>query len=225
MEVCLLLLDPQNDFLDKKGSSYNKEKTKSAKVFAKFIKENTNQITNINVTLQHNNLISPSFSYFWKNSAGKQPNVGEKITTSDIEERSWHPVKLTEECNPEELCYQLNLTGDTEITIQKNKCFLGSWGSLILSNLQNNISDWSTTKGTPIIPISRNAGNIFTKDICEYQLYLEQILRDFDVIINFGVITRFYNYNYRDVATMLKNKIENALINNKSVLIYENFSN
>ena len=66
MQVSLLLIDPQNDFLDKKGTLFNKEKSKSAKLLSKFVKENSKIIDNIYVTRQENNLISPYFSYFWK---------------------------------------------------------------------------------------------------------------------------------------------------------------
>lgn len=89
--IALLLIDCQNDFCEKTGSLYVPGADIDCQIIAKFLKENTEIIDEIYVTLDSHHRAHIGHPCFWNSQAdgrGEEPKPFTQIS-SDIVNRDW----------------------------------------------------------------------------------------------------------------------------------------
>lgn len=154
--IHLLIIDPQNDFCNPKGSLYvgdpeNLETGAYADMdrLSNFILKNVDKINKITVTYDTHYNYDIAHPMFWTNSNGEHPKpVDTVISVQDVQNSIWTPV------NPEEtdwvLAYlsRLATTNRYAHRIWPPHCLQGTWGNNVDSRLMEAISVWEKVHKT-----------------------------------------------------------------------------
>jgi nicotinamidase-related amidase len=89
MNTHLLIIDPQQDFTNPKGSLFVPGADKDMERLAVFINRNIKKIDDIHVTLDSHRLIDVAHPIFWINSNGEHPAPFTIISVDDVENGTW----------------------------------------------------------------------------------------------------------------------------------------
>ena len=135
MKTMLLIIDPQNDFVDPKGSLYIPGAEKGIDGICKFIEEKNP--TSILVTQDTHRSYHIGHPSWWKET----PAPFTKITKKDIDEGKYTPVFENIEYVKD---YFSKLPENTHHTIWPEHCLEGSWGHNIPEKLIKTLDTWAT---------------------------------------------------------------------------------
>lgn len=89
---CLLLIDPQVDFIDENGSLKVDGAKKDCERVAGFIESHLEDLKEIYVTLDSHARYHIAHPMFWINSEEKHPDPFTAISNKDVKEKKWIPV-------------------------------------------------------------------------------------------------------------------------------------
>lgn len=135
MKTLLLIIDPQNDFTDPKGSLYVKEAEKAISNICRFIY--TKKPDDILISQDTHQKFSIGFPLFWD----RELKPFDKIKISDILENKIKPIKLREGWE-EDFKKQFKGKESETITIWPYHCLEGSWGWCFPDSLVSVLNDW-----------------------------------------------------------------------------------
>jgi nicotinamidase-related amidase len=89
INVHLVIIDPQKDFVDPKGALYVKGAEKDMDRLTKFVNRATQKLEDIHVTLDSHHLLDCAHPGFWRDSNGNPPNPFTIIAATEIEQGRW----------------------------------------------------------------------------------------------------------------------------------------
>lgn len=135
MKNLLLIIDPQNDFADPKGSLYVNGAEEAIENICKFI--NTNNPTDILISQDTHQKFSIGFPDFWDDQELKP---FDKIKVQDIIDRKINPKHLKRKLT---FILQFNGKEKESITIWPYHCLEGSWGWCFPSPLIDALNNWN----------------------------------------------------------------------------------
>ena len=135
MKTLLLIIDPQNDFTDPKGSLYVKGAEKAVSNICKFIY--TQKPDDILISQDTHQKFNIGFPLFWD----RELKPFDKIKISDILENRIKPVKLRDGWE-EDFKKQFKGKESETITIWPYHCLEGSWGWCFPDSLVSALNDW-----------------------------------------------------------------------------------
>lgn len=138
MKNSLLIIDPQNDFADKKGSLSVLNADLDMWRVARFIHDNASSIHNIHVTLDSHHLVHIAHPIYWSNEHGENPKPFTVITSKDVEAKTWIP----RDGRALDYLRQLEVSGKYPHVIWPPHCLMGSWGHGIFPCLFESILAW-----------------------------------------------------------------------------------
>lgn len=133
----LLIIDPQNDFVDSKGSLFVPGAPEAVKNIAEFIKGHGNELNGIAVTMDTHHRFHIAHPKFWT----PEPKPFTKITSKDIEDRKYVPANET--------YYETGwgyVKSIGELTIWPEHCLIGTSGWAIPEVLTEAIHSWEIQK-------------------------------------------------------------------------------
>lgn len=138
----LLIIDPQNDFCDPKGSLYVNGANDDIKRLADFIKKNKAKLFDVHVTLDSHHVFQVFHPLFWKDTNGKHPAPFTRITQDDIEKGVWTPSIPA--MRDRMIAYEKALTANGRYVhlIWPEHCLIGSWGTQVLPELFDTLVEW-----------------------------------------------------------------------------------
>lgn len=88
--IQLVIIDPQNDFCDPKGSLFVPGADQDMKVrLPKMINRLKGKIDEVHCTLDSHHKFDIAHPMYWKDSSGKQPAPFTCITAQDVEQGKW----------------------------------------------------------------------------------------------------------------------------------------
>lgn len=133
----LLIVDPQNDFCDPKGTLYVPGAHQDIIRLATMIEKNREKINHIEVTLDSHHWIHIAHPYFWTNEKGEQPPFFTQINLENVEGNSpeWKAR------NPQYVNYAISYVKKLDqfkrytLTIWPPHCIIGTWGHNITEPL------------------------------------------------------------------------------------------
>ena len=149
MSKILLIIDPQNDFVDPRGSLYVKGAEKVVENLCKFLDKEGDKYDQIAVTQDSHHKIHISFKDGWTNKPEPFSTVVVKVG-SDFE-----------------LCakdLEIAYYGDTGVNIWPDHCVIGTWGHCFPENLSEALGRWEIRNRKPVI-YQRKGEN------CGYEAY------------------------------------------------------
>jgi len=164
MNVQLLVIDPQNDFMDQPGATLPVSGAmEDMKRLAAMVDRVGTKLQKIHVTLDSHHLVDIGHPAFWRDADGNAPNpMTTMIPAASIEDGTWTPRIATPEMRAYCIDYakQLEADGKYIIMIWPPHCLIGSWGHNVQSDLAASFDRWSAarvrnidfvTKGTNVL--------------------------------------------------------------------------
>lgn len=193
MNVQLLVIDPQNDFCDPRGSLYISGANADIKRVADMIRKYRNKINQIDITLDSHHWFHIAHPMFWLDNKGEKPEPFTTINLSDIEgiDLKWRPKDYKFNEYVVKYIKALENNNRYKFTVWPPHCLIGSWGHNIFAPLMDAI--------------------LFYEDFCtpvQYHIKGTNPLTEHYSIVKADVIDE--NDPNTKVNIELLNKIENA---------------
>lgn len=141
-KIHLIVIDPQNDFCDPKGSLFVPGADKDMDRLSAMIKRLGSKIDEISVTLDSHRTVDIAHPIYWKDSKGNPPNPFTIISADDVKNGVWstrHPgltqwgIEYTE---------SLAKQGKYALCIWPEHCIIGSKGASVYPSLSEALIEW-----------------------------------------------------------------------------------
>jgi nicotinamidase/pyrazinamidase len=161
MKIHLLVIDPQNDFMDQpKATLPVAGAMDDMKRLATMVDRVGQKLQKIHVTLDSHHLVDIAHPAFWRDGNGNSPDPMTMISAESIKDGTWSPRR------PELREYALKYAEDLEnagkyqVMVWPAHCLIGSWGHNIQEDLNASLDRWSNarvrnidfvTKGTNVL--------------------------------------------------------------------------
>ncbi|MCE5201522.1 MAG: isochorismatase family protein [Synergistaceae bacterium] len=137
-----LIIDPQNDFCDPRGSLFVPGAEDDSIRLARTIKRLRNKIDNIHVTLDTHHWVDIAHPIFWIDQNGRHPEPFTIITEEDLKNRVWRTT------NPDYIYRAVSYTENLEknnrysLCVWPPHCLIGSWGHNIVDPVYDALLEW-----------------------------------------------------------------------------------
>ncbi len=144
MKVHLVIIDPQNDFMDIRGAALPVPgANEDMKRLAGLIDRLGHKLEDIHVTLDSHRLIDIAHPAWWVDKDGNQPAPFTIISAQDIEAGIWLPrVPAFRECTLK-YAQELEKGGKYQICVWPPHCLIGTWGHNVQKDLNAALERWS----------------------------------------------------------------------------------
>ena len=149
MDIRILGIDWQNDFVDPKGSLFVKGADEDAKRFSSLIKRIKGKITGIHATLDSHQLVHIAHPIWWINSEGKHPNIDDFykgiptiITVDNVENGVWRATRPFLQQRSLDYVKSLRDNNRYILCIWPPHCLIGSWGHNIYPCVYEAFLEW-----------------------------------------------------------------------------------
>lgn len=211
MKIHLLIIDPQNDFCDPKGSLFVPGADEDMKRLAAMIVRLKDKIDDIHVTLDSHRLVDIAHPAWWKDQAGNPPPPFTMITAADVKAGTWVPVHF--HARTLEYLEELEKRGRFTHLVWPPHCLIGSWGHNVYPELFSALQEWEKQFAT--VDYVTKGSNIFTEHFSAVQAEvpdpedhttqlntrLIQTMQEGDIILVAGEArSHCVNWTARDVA-------------------------
>jgi nicotinamidase-related amidase len=142
MNVQLLIIDPQEDFCNPKGSLYVPGAEKDMGRLATLVRRLKDKLDDVHVTLDSHHLVDIAHPIFWVNSAGQHPAPFTIITADDVRQGRWTTYLPSYRQRALEYLEALERGGRYPHCIWPPHCLIGTPGSNIHSALLPALLEW-----------------------------------------------------------------------------------
>jgi nicotinamidase/pyrazinamidase len=160
--VHLLLIDPQNDFCDPKGSLYVTGADKDMDRVAAMIDRLGSRLDDLHITLDSHRNFDVAHPMYWKDSKGNHPNPFTLISVKDVENGVWVPSVPSLFKRTIEYVKELERKGKYVLCIWNPHCLIGSWGHNVYPSVLNAASSWEK-KNIGMINFVTKGSNPYTE--------------------------------------------------------------
>lgn len=200
LKIHLLVIDPQNDFMDQAHSALPVAGANDdMKRLATFISQYGKKFADIHVTLDSHQVVDIAHPVWWINSKGQTPAPYTLITADDIEAGIWTPRDPAVRQRSLEYARSLEKTGKFLLFIWPPHCLIGTWGHSVQEDLMKSLLDWQATqyamvdfvtKGTN--PYTEHYGGLLAEvpdpqdPSTQLNTHLLQTLQEADIILIAG---------------------------------------
>jgi nicotinamidase/pyrazinamidase len=161
MNVQLLIIDPQNDFMDQPNAMLPVPGAQDdMKRMAAMIDRIGMKIQKVHVTLDSHHLVDIAHPAFWRDANGNQPAPLTIISSSAIADGTWTPRQPALRAYALGYAKELEAKGKFSLMVWPPHCLIGSWGHNVQSDLAASLDRWSNarvrnidfvTKGTNVL--------------------------------------------------------------------------
>lgn len=142
MKIHLLIIDPQNDFCDPKGSLFVPGADEDIKRLAKMIARLSVKLDDIHVTLDSHRKVDISHPIWWRGSSGAHPPPFTLIAASDVADGRWSTTMPSFHRRSLDYLRALETAGRYPHTIWPEHCLIGDAGHNVAPVLAAAIHDW-----------------------------------------------------------------------------------
>ncbi|UFX42152.1 hypothetical protein HAP47_0023110 [Bradyrhizobium sp. 41S5] len=159
----LVIIDPQNDFMDQKGAALPvtgavADMTRVAGV----VKRIGRRLNDIHVTLDSHRVIDVAHPAFWRGQDGKHPAPFTMITLADIKTGMWEPRNQAYRQRMLDYTAALDAAGKFILMIWPEHCIIGSWGHNVVDVLRDELAAWERDNFATIDFVTKGT-NTFTE--------------------------------------------------------------
>ncbi len=146
MRIELLIIDPQNDFCDKRGSLFVPGATGDMERMAKFIVRIGSKLFCIHATLDTHHYLDIAHPSMWSESTGNRPNPFTIITAKDVKDGIWRASNPGFNDRVRAYVDQLEVNGRYPLCIWPPHCLIGSWGHNVVQPLYDVLTEWEAKR-------------------------------------------------------------------------------
>jgi nicotinamidase/pyrazinamidase len=144
MNIQLLIIDPENDFCDKKGSLYVAGADMDMSRLATMIKRTKLKLDDIHVTMDEHHLVDIAHAIYWVDSHGKHPNPFTIISAADVKKGIWKTFNPQFQASGLDYVETLQKNGRYPLCIWPDHCLIGSWGASVYPPVFEALLDWES---------------------------------------------------------------------------------
>ena len=145
MKIELLVIDPQNDFCDPKGSLFVPGAEDDMKRLAEMVVRLKDKLDDIHVTLDSHHFIDIAHPIFWVDSQSNHPDLFTIISADEVENGLWRSTNPQFQKRASEYVKNLEDNKRYPLCIWPPHCLIGSWGYSVINSYDD--------KGNPIAPL------------------------------------------------------------------------
>lgn len=142
MDLRILGIDWQNDFVDPNGSLYVPGADEDAVRCAAMIERLMSKITDFHATLDSHHSVDIAHPIFWINSSGQNPAPFTTITVEDVEDGIWRAYNPADAQRAKAYVQALKDNNRYELTIWPPHCLIGSWGTGVYPAIYEQLLVW-----------------------------------------------------------------------------------
>mmetsp|Transcript_11083 Transcript_11083/g.12687 ORF Transcript_11083/g.12687 Transcript_11083/m.12687 type:complete len:283 (-) Transcript_11083:962-1810(-) len=143
--VCLLIVDPQNDF-HPGGSLAVAGAGEDALNIAKLIEDNAEKIDEIYVTLDSHQKYHIAHPLYWINDRNEHPTPFSTITKALIESGDWKTSRAEHQEWGLHYVSELERKGNFDLTIWPEHCLIGTPGHCVNEVIQQALHNWEESR-------------------------------------------------------------------------------
>lgn len=158
----LLIIDPQNDFCDPKGSLFVNGADKDMERLASFIKTKGDSLRSIHVTLDSHHNFDVAHPIFWVNGKGEHPAPFTIITFKDLKKGVWKPSNLIYGAKMATYLQALETSNRYPLCIWPPHCLISSWGTQMKQELFEVLNNWEL-KNIKMVEMVTKGSNFLTE--------------------------------------------------------------
>jgi len=138
----LLLIDPQNDFCNPKGSLFVTGADQDSVRTAATIQRLKKKWAAIHVTLDSHHKMAIFHPIFWVDSHGNHPAPFTMISVTDVETGKWRTTNPQYQKRALEYVKTLDKNKRYVLVIWPNHCLIGTWGHNVVDPIQKALAEW-----------------------------------------------------------------------------------
>ena len=146
--VCILMIDPQNDFHPPNGSLAVQGADEDAARIAKMMDEKAADIDAVFVTLDTHMRYHIAHGLFWKDAEGNHPGDFTMISNEDVKAKKWMPTHEKWESHCDDYTSKLEAAGKFQLCIWPEHCLVGTAGHAVYPSIMESIHRWEGTRQT-----------------------------------------------------------------------------
>ncbi|WP_028323837.1 cysteine hydrolase family protein [Desulfatirhabdium butyrativorans] len=161
MKTCLLIVDPQNDFCNPKGSLFVPGADQDAVRLGAMIDRVRHKLNTIKVTMDSHHRLHVAHPIFWRDPAGNHPSPFTIITKEDVREGRWMPFDTALNTRALDYTEQLEQNGRYQLCIWPEHCLMGTWGQVVVDPVRQAILRWEERPA--VVQWLAKGSNIYTE--------------------------------------------------------------
>ena len=144
----LLIIDPQNDFLDIAGAALPVPGAAAdMQRLADWLVPHAARVRSITVTLDSHASVGVERTTFWLQSNGEPVAPFTVITAADLARGQFKPRNPALQAEVQAYLHALEATGQRQLVVWPVHCVLGTWGHNIHAGLSEALAAWELATG------------------------------------------------------------------------------
>jgi len=161
MKIELLVIDPQNDFCDPKGSLFVSGADADMARLAAMIVRLKDKLDDIHVTLDSHHFIDVAHPIFWVDSQSNHPDPFTIISADEVENGTWRTTNPQFQKRASEYVKALEANKRYPLCIWPYHCLIGSWGYGVVPELFDAFVEWE--KDFALVDYVTKGSNFWTE--------------------------------------------------------------
>lgn len=150
MRNALIVVDPQNDFCDQRGSLYVDGAAMDIARLSRYIKAKGDDIASIFVSLDSHDSIAIFHPGFWVNDAGEHPSPFTQISPGDLLSGKWKVRSIENRPFAEKTFFAMERKGMPTLMVWPEHCVISTWGHQISDPLREAFRGWREKTGKAV---------------------------------------------------------------------------
>jgi nicotinamidase/pyrazinamidase len=163
MKAHLVIIDPQNDFMDQKGATLPVTGAiKDMERVGLMVNRIGARLDDIHVTLDSHRVIDVAHPGFWRDQNGHSPFPFTIISHDDVKNGIWTPRSQGYQAQMLRYTAALAAGGKFPLMIWPEHCLIGSWGHNVVDILKLRLNDWERKQFANVNYVTKGT-NAFTE--------------------------------------------------------------
>lgn len=163
MVSTLLIIDPQNDFCDSRGTLCVPGAAEDCARLTQMISRLGSQLNSIHVTMDTHHLFHIAHPIFWLDKEGRMPAPYTIITSEMLQQGTYRAAVPQYQHYAVEYVNTLEKTGKYSLCIWPPHCLIGSWGHDIYAPLSDSLVQWEGAVPGRIVDFTYKGSNVRTE--------------------------------------------------------------
>jgi len=161
MKIELLVIDPQNDFCDPKGSLFVPGAEDDMKRLAAMVIRLKDKLDDIHVTLDSHHFVDIAHPIFWIDSQANHPDPFTIINAVDVGKGLWRTTYPQFQNRAKDYVEALESNKRYPLCIWPPHCLIGSWGYTVIPELFDSFVEWE--KDFALVDYVTKGSNFWTE--------------------------------------------------------------
>lgn len=162
-KIELIIIDPQNDFCDPKGSLYVPGADKDMERIADLINRAGDRYNDIHATLDSHHFLDVAHPIFWINSKGENPDPFTIIENEEVVNGKWRTFLPQYRQYGIDYTQSLKDNGRYPLCIWPPHCLIGSWGFTVYPVLYEALLNWEKRNPGSYVNFLTKGSNMLTE--------------------------------------------------------------